>query len=110
MSDSEILLAACVLFWLSFTGLFLVSPQRGRLIFLNFIIHVLYSCYMSYGLKYKSQHGSGLVWWFYLLIIVGIHTLVNLILIFVKIFRQVNAEAKTINSRNFNQSNGSQNT
>lgn len=55
---------------------------------INTIIFVAYTSYMIYGLLYKSQGGTALAWWFYLIAFLGIQSTIMLIYIVASWFRK----------------------
>jgi hypothetical protein len=75
--DNKILLFSYLIFWGTLLLLTIKSKNRKRTLVLNVPFHILYSSYFLYGLIYKSHGGNALVWWFYLLIIIVLHWLVN---------------------------------
>ncbi|MFN8288600.1 MAG: hypothetical protein U0V74_17725 [Chitinophagales bacterium] len=72
MSENNLLIAFTVLLLvvIVFTARF-----STRFAVLNLAICLGYSAWLYYGLFYKSQYGSSLVWWFYLLVITAAHFL-----------------------------------
>lgn len=79
--DNQLLLFAYVVYWLTLAGLTMKSRNRKQTLTVNLAIHVAYSIYFFYGMAYKSQYGAGLAWWFYLLVILSVHWLINLVLL-----------------------------
>jgi hypothetical protein len=83
-SDNILIVMGFVVFWCS---LFYCSYQiKHKLLFtINFCVHAAYSCYFLYNLVYNSEGGMSLVWWFYILVFLGTHTLLNFLLpLFIK--------------------------
>jgi hypothetical protein len=76
--DNKILLFSFLIFWGTLFLLTIKSKNWKRTLILNLPIHILYSSYFLYGLVYKSLNGTALAWWFYLLIIIALHWLLNL--------------------------------
>lgn len=76
--DEKILLLSFIGYWTVLIILTLKSENRIKLGLLNLSIHVAYSSYFLYGLFYKSQGGTSLVWFLYLLFIIWTHTVINL--------------------------------
>ncbi len=74
MSDNIILLYGSLLIILVIVVLAFMYSKRFALI--NGAIFIAYTSYMLYGLFYKSQGGTALVWWFYLLVFMGIQLLI----------------------------------
>ena len=89
MTDNQLIIAAFILFWLTLLFLILNSNRRLRTFIVSFIFHIIYSSYLLHGLKYKSEYGGGLVWWFFLLLILSCHSVLNVILIILKILRPI---------------------
>lgn len=55
------------------------TKYKKRILIVNFKIHVIYSLYFLDGLFYKSQgNGTALAWWFYLLLLLWTHWIINL--------------------------------
>ena len=100
MTDFQLLTLAFILFWLSLVFLTINSTKRLWTFAVNFIIHLVYSSYLLYGLAYKSEGGGGLAWWFYLLLALGGHLLSNITFIIVKIFKQLNDNVKARDRKN----------
>ncbi len=86
--DLIILLFCFVLYWIALFVFTLKSENRKKTFLINFGIHLLYSSYFIYGLLYQSQGGAGLVWWFYLIVVIGLHCVINLISLLVLLFRK----------------------
>jgi len=95
MTDNQILVLAFMLFWLTLISLTINSTKRVKTFAISFFLHLIYSIFLLYGLNYKSQFGGGLVWWFYLLLTLGGHILLNVTLISIKFFKKVNKDVKT---------------
>ena len=74
MSDNIILLYGSLLIILVIVVIAFMYSKRFALI--NGAIFIAYTSYMLYGLFYKSQGGTALVWWFYLLVFMGIQLLI----------------------------------
>jgi uncharacterized membrane protein len=87
MTDEQ-LLYACTGF--CFLLILLSFRYSTRFAMINFIVLVLYSCRMYYGLFYQSQYGGGLVWWFYLLIMLLIQILILSIFLLYNAFKRKN--------------------
>lgn len=76
--DELLLLFSFLIYWLILAVLTNKSKNKKRTFIINFTIHLIYSSYMLHGLLYKSQGGTALAWWFYLLLIIWTHLLINL--------------------------------
>jgi hypothetical protein len=90
--DNQVILAAFIIYWITLIVITLNSNRRLWAFIINFLIHIVYSAYLLYGLKYDSEGGGGLAWWFFLLFILAIHSFINLIIIVVRIFRKIKSE------------------
>jgi hypothetical protein len=92
MTDNKLLLLSFVLYWMTLVFLFIKSKYNKSLLITNLTIHVIYSSYFLYGLFYKSEgNGTSLAWWFFLLLALWTHWLINLgqiIYLLVKTHRQ----------------------
>lgn len=73
MEDNIVLVAASFILLLLIAVAFKFSKAFSAV---NFVIFLLYSGYMYYGLFFDSFGGTALVWWFYLLIITILHILI----------------------------------
>jgi hypothetical protein len=87
--DNIILLFSYFIFWGTLLLLTIKSKNRKRTLILNVPFHILYSSFFLYGLIYKSQDGTALVWWFYLLIIITFHWIVNLAKLLIVQFKRI---------------------
>lgn len=77
--DSLLLLFSFILYWVTFTFLLIKIKDKKQGLVINLSIHVIYSSYFLYGLFYRSQgNGNALAWWFYLLVLLWTHWLINL--------------------------------
>ena len=86
MNEDELILSvAYILFW-SITITMIYKSKNRILAGLTHIpIHILYCSYFIYGLKYDSDGGGSLLWILGLLYTIGIHSLINLLLLFYKL-------------------------
>src|SRR4051812_20915114 len=48
---------------------------------ISLIILLAYSCPLLYNLIFNNRYGSGLLWWFYLIILSSVHLLVNIFIL-----------------------------
>ena len=79
MNEDQIsILSSFVLYWSIFAGLLWVSKKRKKVLLTNLLVHITYSSFLLYGLNYKSEGGTSLVWFVYLLFALWIHTFINL--------------------------------
>jgi len=76
MSIENILLFGSLLTLLIVVILSFMYSKRFALI--NGAIFIAYTSYMLYGLFYKSQGGTALAWWFYLVVFVGLQLIIML--------------------------------
>ena len=77
--DHLLLLFSFILYWVTFTFLLIKIKDKKQGLVINLSIHVIYSFYFLYGLFYRSQgNGTALAWWFYLLVLLWTHWLINL--------------------------------
>jgi hypothetical protein len=94
--DDQILLLDFVIYWLSLIFITWISKERVKAFIINFSIHIIYSSYMLYGLKLKQYpEGSGgitLGWLVFLLIILAIHSLLNIIIATTKLFKNIKSD------------------
>jgi len=67
-----------IIYLISFLALALIgiSYKFSKLFFfINLIIFLIYSFYFYYGLYYIKEGGATMGWWFYNIIITGVHLL-----------------------------------
>lgn len=76
--DEKILFFTFIGYWIALTFLTYKCDKKIKIVVANIIIHIAYSSYFLYGLYYKSQGGTALAWFVYLLFIIWTHTLINL--------------------------------
>jgi hypothetical protein len=75
MEDNIVLVAASfILLLLIAVATFKFSKAFGAV---NFVIFLVYSSYMYYGLFFDNSDGTALAWWFYLLVVTILHILVT---------------------------------
>jgi hypothetical protein len=77
--DEKILVLSFIGYWIVLALLIFKSDKKLKTAFINLSIHTLYSSYFLYGLFYKSEGGTSLAWFLYLLFIIWSHTLTNLL-------------------------------
>lgn len=53
------------------------SKDKKRAGIINISVFILYNVLFHYNLIYNSSGGSGLVWFFYLILSLGLHWLIN---------------------------------
>lgn len=82
--DNYILIFAFLFHWIVLVGLTINSKNKVLTFLANIGIQLCYSTCFIYGLIYKSQGGTALVWWFYLVLIISLHFVVNSIQLFRK--------------------------
>ncbi len=84
--DNIFLVFGFLIYWATLFILTIKSGNWKRTLAFNLPIHILYSSYFLYCLFYKSEGGTALVWWFYLLLIIALHWIINLMtLIFMQL-------------------------
>ena len=77
--DQFLLLFSFLIYWATFIFLVIKSSEKKNVFIINLTIHVIYSGYFLHGLFYRSQgNGTALAWWFYLLLILWTHWIINL--------------------------------
>ena len=91
MTDSQILILGFIFSWTSIILLTLTSKRRIVVLTISLTIHLIYSSYLLHGLFYDSEGGSGLVWWFYLLVLLAGQTLISIVLAIRNFLRPVTA-------------------
>jgi hypothetical protein len=81
MNDDELLLLfSFLLYWITFIFLFVKTNNKKQVLIINLTIHLIYSFYFLHGLFYRSHgNGNALAWWFYLLLIIWTHWIINLV-------------------------------
>jgi hypothetical protein len=80
LSDNLLLVFSFLIFWVTLL-FYTVIYSRKRALLLHGIINLAYTAYFTYGLVYESEGGAGLLWWFYWLLLTGIHWLTIVVLI-----------------------------
>ena len=83
--DNQILLLCYFIYWITLAFIVLRSKQKIRAIIYNLVIQFIYSMILLYNLEYNSAGGSGVLWLVYLMLIVGVHWLVNLLGLILKL-------------------------
>lgn len=68
-----------VAYGMSLLSTWLCHRVRARAAFGNLIVMIAYNAILSYNLVFNSHYGAGLTWWFYLLLLNGVHSIVLLI-------------------------------
>ena len=53
------------------------SKNKKRTVIINLSVFIIYNVLFHYNLIYNSSGGSGLVWFFYLMLSLGLHWLIN---------------------------------
>ncbi len=76
-ADGILLLFSFSICWITLLLLSLKTDGKKRVL-INLTLHVIYSSYFLYGIFYKSQGtGTSLAWWFYLLLLLWAHCIIN---------------------------------
>lgn len=83
--DNILLLFSFLIYWVTLFLLTLKSSNRKKVLMLNLPIHILYSSCFLYALLYKSQGGASLLWWFYLILFIAIHWIINLVTLLIQL-------------------------
>lgn len=80
MNDDELLLLfSFLLYWATFISLVIKTTDKKKVLIINMTIHGIYSGYFLHGLFCRSQgNGTALAWWFYLLLLLWTHWIINL--------------------------------
>ena len=95
MSDDNLLLLFCyIVYGLTLTALLLVAKTRKRTAIINLTILFAYSSLFIYNLIYNSSYGSSLVWFFYLILAIGLHWIINLTGLITNIIRNKRLKKK----------------
>lgn len=87
--DNIILLFVYFIYWIVLSYLTIKSENKTKTLLTNLIFHLTYSSYFLYGLLYLSKEGSALAWFFYLLLILIAHIILNIVQL-VHIYRKQN--------------------
>lgn len=64
---------------LSLLSTCLCHKARPRVAYGNLIVMIVYNAILAYNLVFNSRYGSGMVWWFYALLLNTIHSIALLI-------------------------------
>ena len=64
---------------LSLLSAWLCHRIRPRVAFGNLIVMLAYNAILSYNLFFNSRYGAGLAWWFFILLLNAVHSLVMLV-------------------------------
>ena len=76
-SDQYILLLSFLGYWVVLAVFIFSIKKKVKVGLLNLLIHLAYSSFFMHGLVFKSQGGSALAWFLYLLFFLWIHTAIN---------------------------------
>ena len=82
--DNLYLLIGYLLLGVTVLILTLKSKNKLRILRVNLIIVGLYSGLFLCKLTYSNSGGSGFVWYFYLLLLLGLHSVINIVVISLK--------------------------
>lgn len=85
ISDNQILYISSVICLILILLTFKFSKQ---VVLINLVVFILYNAILYYNLIYKSEGGSGFVWWFYLIILTVAQILILGIYIGIKYFKK----------------------
>lgn len=61
----------------------LCHKARPRAAYGNLIVMIVYNAILAYNLVFNSRYGSGVTWWFYVLLLNTVHSIALLIYTFV---------------------------
>lgn len=73
MSENEILYALTVLLIVLMIATFMYRKSVG---IMNSVVFCLYAIPLYYSLFFHGNGGSSLVWWFYLIVLISLQTLI----------------------------------
>ena len=76
-SEDTILLGGA--YALSLLSTWLCHKARPRVAYGNLIVMVVYNAILAYDLVFNSRYGSGMTWWFYVLLLNTAHSIALLI-------------------------------
>jgi hypothetical protein len=80
MSEDILYLLFCYLiFGLTLCVLAIRSNNRLKTVIINLVIAGLYGGLLLYNLTFYNSSGSGLVWFVYLMVAIGVHWIINVI-------------------------------
>jgi len=85
ISDNQILYISSAVCLILILLSFKFSKQVGVI---NLVVFILYNAILYYNLTYKSEGGSGFLWWFYLIILTIAQILILGIYIGIKYFKK----------------------
>jgi hypothetical protein len=89
MTEDNLYLLICyAIYRLTLLLLAIKSKSKTKTLTINLMILIIYSGLFFYNLKYNSLGGSGLVWLVYLFIALGLHWLINLTSLTIKLIRK----------------------
>lgn len=60
---------------LSLLSAWLCHRVRPRVAYGNLIVMIVYNAILAYNLVFNSRYGSGMVWWFYAVLLNTIHSI-----------------------------------
>jgi hypothetical protein len=76
--DGEILLFSFIVYWVILILLTLRNKNKIKTGLINLFIHITYCSYFLLGLLYRSESGTALAWFLYLLFFIWTHSLINI--------------------------------
>ncbi len=65
----------CAAYALSLLSTWLCYKAKPKAAFVNLIVMIAYNAMLSYNLVFNSQYGTGLTWWFFVLLLNTIHSI-----------------------------------
>lgn len=75
---------------LSLLSVWLYYRVRPRVAYGNLIVMIVYNAILAFNLAFYSQYGSGLTWWFLILLLNAIHSVAILIILIVRYLSTLN--------------------
>ena len=74
--------------WITLYFLVSQSENKRRILVVNALVQFSYSAILIYNLLYNAQDSMGLVWLLYLIWVIGVHWLVNSILLIFRVWKK----------------------
>lgn len=86
-ADTLLIIGVYLLHWITLWLLVKRSPNKKRVILGNMLPQLIYSLFFQYLLKEHASYGSGFLWWFYLLFVIGIHWGINVTQLLISVLK-----------------------
>lgn len=77
-----------VAFSLSLCSTWLYHKRKPVTAFGNIIVMIVYNAVLCYNLVYNSKYGTGITWWFLLLVLNAVHSIALLVMIVTHVLKQ----------------------